>query len=292
MISVCDYPLVSICIPTYNGEKFIEQALQSAINQTYKNIEIIISDDNSIDNTLAIVKQTLINSSIPFYIFNHEPKGIGANWNNCIKKANGVYIKFLFQDDLLHFDCIERMIELTLLDNNVGLIYCKRTILYDRNNADHSKWIHYCGTLHTKWYKIKVQQGVLEGRKYLSDLYLMNGPLNKIGEPTAVLIRKDCFDRVGYFDESLKQTLDVEYWYRLMKYYKIGFIDEELVFFRLHENQATFINNTNLVDERYLLDQKFYRNTFWCFHPQRRWKLFKSHSWLGDVVRFLKRNKK
>ncbi|OYX85747.1 MAG: hypothetical protein B7Y83_03695 [Flavobacteriales bacterium 32-34-25] len=282
-------PLVSICIPTYNGEKFIEQALQSAINQTYKNIEMIISDDNSVDNTLAIVKETLINSSIPFYIFNHEPKGIGANWNNCIEKANGVYIKFLFQDDLLQFDCIEKMIELALSDNNIGLIYCKRTILYDRNNADHTKWIRYCGTLHTKWHKIKVQQGVLEGKKYLSDLYLMNGPLNKIGEPTAVLIRKDCFDRVGYFDESLKQTLDIEYWYRLMKYYKVGFIDEELVSFRLHDEQATFVNQHNKVDEKYLLNKKKYNSIFWHLHLKNKWKLFKSHSRIGDVVRYIKR---
>lgn len=282
-------PLVSICIPTYNGEKFIAEALESAINQTYNNIEIIISDDNSSDATLNIAKEKLVSSTIPYYIFKHKPRGIGANWNNCIKKANGVYIKFLFQDDLLQFDCIERMIELALPDNKVGLVYCKRTILHDRNNAEHTKWMCYCGTLHTKWHKIKVQQGVLEGTKYLSDLYLMNGPLNKIGEPTAVLMRKDCFDKIGYFDEGLKQTLDIEYWYRLMKYYRIGFVEEELVSFRLHDEQATFVNQHNKVDEKYLLSKKNYHSIFWQLHPKNKWKFFKKHSRIGDFVRFVKR---
>jgi len=284
-----DFPLVSICIPTYNGNKFIEEALDSAINQTYKNIEIIISDDNSNDDTLTIIKERLINSKTPYNIYNHESKGIGANWNHCVEKSNGTFIKFLFQDDLLRFDCIEKMVELAISDNKVGLVYCKRTILYDINNFEHNKWIQYCGVLHAKWHKVKVKQGILDGRKYLSDKYLMNGPLNKIGEPTAVLIKKNCFEKIGFFDENLKQTLDIEFWYRLMKYYKIGFIDEELVSFRLHDDQASFVNQRNQIDEIYLLNKSFYNNTFWQFHPQRRWKLFKSHSRIGDVVRYLKR---
>jgi len=284
-----DFPLVSICIPTYNGAKFIEEALDSAINQTYKNIEIIISDDNSSDDTLVIIEKMLINATIPYKIYNHEPKGIGANWNNCVEKSNGTFIKFLFQDDLLRSDCIEKMLELAKRDDQVGFIYCKRTILHDSNNPEHIKWISYCGVLHAKWFKIKVEQGILEGKKYLSDLYLMNGPLNKIGEPTAVLIRKKCFEKAGYFDEDLKQTLDIEYWYRLMKYYKVGFIDEELISFRLHDEQASFVNLRDQIDEKYLLNKKFYNTTFWQFHPKRRWKLFKSHSWVGDIVRYFKK---
>lgn len=284
-------PLVSICIPTYNGAEFIEEALNSALEQTYKNIEIVVSDDSSNDNTLSIIRERLDKAEVPFAIYNHDPKGIGANWNYCVEKANGTFVKFLFQDDLLRADCIEKMVELAMMDDKVGLVYCKRTILHNQNNFEHTKWIAYCGILHQKWSKIKVEYGIIDGKKYLADLYLMNGPLNKIGEPTAVLLRKKCFDKTGYFDEDLKQTLDIEFWYRIMKYFKIGFIDENLVSFRLHDNQATFINKRNEIDEIYILKQKFYKNIFWQFHPQRQWKLFKTYSTFGDIFRFFKRIK-
>lgn len=281
-------PLVSICIPVYNGALFLGEALNSAISQTYSNLEIIISDDNSIDNSLEIIESFKSKTKIPFFIYHHEPSGIGANWNNCIKYSNGDYIKFIFQDDLMRSDCIEKMIEIAVSDNNIGLVYSKRTILHDPNNLEHKAWVNYGGILHKKWQYLEINQGVLDGRKYLSDLYLMNNPLNKIGEPTAVLLKKECFDKVGFFDETLKQTLDFEYWYRLMKYYKIGFIDEELVSFRLHDAQASFVNQQNQVEEMYLLNKKLYKTIFWYLHPRRRWKFFKSHSWIGNVVRYLK----
>ena len=75
-------PLVSICIPTYNGEIYIKECLNSAINQTYSNIEIIISDDNSSDSTTAISKNLLIKKNIDFKIIKNSPwKKKGNLWN-------------------------------------------------------------------------------------------------------------------------------------------------------------------------------------------------------------------
>ena len=85
--------LVSICIPTYNGEAYLAEALQSAIAQTYRPLEIIVSDDASKDRTLDIVKEFQTKTDIPFYVYHHQPAGIGANWNNCVSHANGEYIK-------------------------------------------------------------------------------------------------------------------------------------------------------------------------------------------------------
>lgn len=280
--------LVSICIPTYNGEKYIEEALHSAINQTYKNIEIIISDDDSQDNTLEIIQNVLGETKIPYHIYNHVPKGIGANWNNCIRKANGEYIKFLFQDDLLSTDCIEKMVALAVLDNKVGMVYCKRIILHDTNNPGHLQWIQNCGILHKYWKNINVKEGIIDGKEYLSDLNLLFKNENKFGEPTAVLLNKRVFKKIGYFDESLKQSLDIEYWYRVMKYFKVAFIDKELVSFRLHSQQATFINEKNKVDEKQALEKRIYNLIFWQLHPERRWKIFKSQSNFGNLVRFVK----
>jgi glycosyltransferase involved in cell wall biosynthesis len=282
-------PLVSICIPTYNGGKFIREALMSALEQTYKNIEIIISDDKSDDDTLDVIKTVLKDTSIPYYIYNHEPEGIGENWNYCVRKSNGEYIKFLFQDDILAKDCIKKMLKLCLSHTNVGMVYCKREIIYDIRNPEHLYWIQYNKTLHKSWFELNIEEGILEGLTYLKNRNLMNGALNKIGEPTAVLLKKECFDKVGYFNTELKQALDFEYWYRLMKFYNIGFIDEELVFFRLHPDQATFVNRRSNLDEMEIVKESLYKTVFWQLHPERKWKLFKSQSEVGNLVRYFKR---
>lgn len=287
-MSTVNPPLVSICIPTYNGEEFIESAILSALEQTYPNLEIIISDDNSIDNTLLIVERILSTSEKPFYIHHHIPQGIGENWNNCVRNSNGQYIKFLFQDDLLNNDCVERMMNLMLSSSNVGLVYCKRKFIYDSTNPEHLNWIKHCGVLHKNWLNLVIVEEILEGKTYLKDKKLLNEPLNKIGEPTAVLLNRKCFKEVGYFDKDLKQTLDFEYWYRLMKFFKVGFIDDELVTFRLHSNQATFVNKRNQLDEENLFKNKIYDNIFWQLDRKRQIKLFKSQSKIGDFYRLLK----
>lgn len=284
-----NFPMVSICIPTYNGAEFIAEALQSAINQSYPNLEIIISDDASSDNTVAIVTDILETTKIPFFIHHHTPQGIGENWNNCVRNANGDYIKFLFQDDVLNEKCVEKMMQLCLQNKKIGLVYSKRNIIYDANNLKHKQWILRNSNVHKNWNSFKVSAGYNNGTKYLKDKNLLNMPENKIGEPTAVLLKKDCFKRIGFFDTKLKQCLDFEYWYRLMKYYKIGFIDEELVSFRLHPNQASFTNNFSFDYEMNQMYQSFYKTIFWQLHPSRQWKLFKKFSILGNLVRYFKR---
>ena len=88
-------PLVSICIPTYNGEAFIAEAIQSAIAQTYPNIEIIVSDDGSADKTVAIAQSFQSQTSADFRIVLHRNYGLSQNWNFCISQTKGEYIKFL-----------------------------------------------------------------------------------------------------------------------------------------------------------------------------------------------------
>jgi glycosyltransferase involved in cell wall biosynthesis len=240
-------PLVSICIPIYNGDKYLKEALLSAVNQTYSNIEIIISDDNSKDNSLSIAKELLAESTIKFEIINHHPNGIGANWNNSIKKANGKYIKLLFQDDVLDIDCVEKMVFLAEQETNVGMVFCKRKFIYDNTEVNRN-WLEKYKILHNSW-GFSINEKIYPGTKFLKSLFLYEQPLNKIGEPTATLILKECFDKVGYFNELLTQALDLEYYFRIMTKYSVGFVDEELIFFRLHEDQQTSKNQNRKIND-------------------------------------------
>lgn len=256
------YPLVSICIPTYNGVQFIAEAMESAIAQTYPNLEIVVSDDASKDDTLKIIESYKEKTEIPIYIYHHEPNGIGANWNHSVKKAKGDYIKFLFQDDMLMPTCIEKMVTLALSNKNVGLVYCKREIICNNHNRFTKSWLKNFSILHKSWGSLKIEEGTIKGIDYLVDEKFLDPPKNKIGEPPAVLLAKFCFEKTGFFNTKLDQSLDIEYWYRVMPYFNIGFIDEELVKFRLHTEQASQINKTKITVDKELLPKLFLKTIF------------------------------
>ncbi len=238
-VSENSLPLVSILIPTYNGEAFITEALQSAFSQTYPNLEIIISDDNSTDNTLNIVQTIQRNSNFNLGVFTHPNYGLVGNLNFCMKQARGKYIKFLFQDDLLEPNCIEAMVNLAETDANIGLVFSRRNIIIaSGSESNPSCQAAYRGTkdLHQKWSKL---QSLQSGQTLLADPKCLQGTPNKIGEPTTVLIPKSVIDKLGSFDATLQQLLDVDLWFRILGRYNVGFIDQPLSCLRIHSGQQT-----------------------------------------------------
>lgn len=267
-------PLVSICIPCFNGGRYIKEAIQSAIDQTYRPLEIVISDDSSTDGSMEIIRSMQSNSLIPFYIVNHTPSIIGANWNNCVRLAKGKYIKFLFQDDLIYPNCISEMVALSETDDRIGLTFCNREIIGDLN--DKAEWLHRYGNLSVEWNGLNTIQ---DGNILFKQRNFFNPPMNKIGEPTVVMLRKQCFEDIGFFSEELKQTLDYQYWYRMLPKYKIGFINEKLAAFRLHDNQATQQNLTGLESEYLIYYKSIYKTVIrylsWYNRVKITFKIFK-----------------
>ena len=124
-------PLVSICIPTYNGAKFIKETLDTAVNQTYTNIEIIITDDNSSDDTVAICKEYAKKDNRIKVFENPKNLGLVGNWCESIEKASSKWVKFLFQDDLFESNCVEKMIT-TALAHNVDFVICNREYFFEK----------------------------------------------------------------------------------------------------------------------------------------------------------------
>jgi glycosyltransferase involved in cell wall biosynthesis len=273
------HPLVSICIPTYNGERFIAEALESAIAQTYPNIEIIVSDDASNDATLQIIKSYNNKTKIPIKIFNHLPKGIGANWNNSIKKASGKYIKFLFQDDVLEPTCITEMITVMEADASVGLVASKRDFIIDKGflNNETKVWIDNYGDLQNTLKLNFVDGQASIDTTLFSSPEFFKSPLNKIGEPTVVLFTKEIVKKLGYFDESLKQILDYEFWYRILKHKKIIVLENKLVSFRLHAQQATNVNRAKGIPDYDLYEKILYKGYLKLLNPKKQVQLLKKY---------------
>ncbi|WP_413165853.1 glycosyltransferase [Capilliphycus salinus ALCB114379] len=256
-------PLVSLIIPTYNGETFLAEAINSAISQTYRDLEIIISDDGSSDKTLEIAKSFQHKTPVPFQILAHSNYGLVENLNFSISQARGKYIKFLFQDDLLEPNCIETMVHLAEQNPEIGLVFSPRRVFI----ADDSQSNPLCQAalnggknLHQKWSNLKPIQS---GQELLSDPNCLKGTINKIGEPTTVLIPKAVFEKIGGFDDHLHQLLDGDLWLRIMGNYQIGFVNQTLSSLRIHRQQQTQKNisaGQNLKDYQRLYEKML-------FHP-------------------------
>ncbi len=130
-------PLVSVVMSVYNGEKYLREAMDSILNQTYKNLEFIIIDDGSTDDTLKIIK-TYKDPRI--ILITRENKGLVASLNEGIKKAKGSYIARQDADDISEVDRINRQVEYMKQRPNVGLVGSSIRIINERGD---SRGVHY-----------------------------------------------------------------------------------------------------------------------------------------------------
>lgn len=215
-------PLVSICIPTYNSGEFIKRTLDSVLNQTYKNIEVIIVDDRSKDNTKEVIEE--YNDERIKFVLNERNCGLSKNWNNTLKKATGKYIKLLCADDVIYENCIEE--EVNALENNSDCsLVISNTHIVNSNDKI---------TLKVK--KLK-KQGKYDGKKLAKKSILLK---NFYGAPCSTLFRRETVRRIGLFDEELSLIPDYDLWLRLSYEGDVYFIDKYLSAFRVHR-----ISNTN-----------------------------------------------
>lgn len=262
-------PSVSICIPTYNGALFLEEALNSVKAQTYKDFEIIISDDSSKDITLEIIKAFKKSVDFPVHVYNHIPNGIGANWNHCLQKANGNYIKFLFQDDVMEPDCLEKMVGAFENNPELALVASKRQFIVEddlKHIKDMEKWLKDYENLQCQFDDIK--DNLLLDKSLFKRLDFLKSPLNKIGEPTTVMFKRALVNEIGWFRTDLKQLLDYEYWYRIIKHYPALVLNEPLVKFRVHALQETQKNKSRTIDDYQLYYEILRKEYADLLHPK------------------------
>src|SRR5262252_5126206 len=123
-------PSVSVCIPTYNGARYIHECIESVRIQTYKNMEIIVVDDQSEDETPLIVEEYARRDSRIRLFVNEVNLGLAPNWNRCVELSTGEWIKFVLQDDLIESECIEKMID--DCSGSRPLCVCRRRFLFEK----------------------------------------------------------------------------------------------------------------------------------------------------------------
>lgn len=212
-------PKITIIIPVYNGSNFIKQAIESAINQTYKNVEILVVNDGSNDD--GKTEEAVLEFGDKVRYIKKENGGVASALNLGIKEATGEYISWLSHDDLYKPNKLEEQVKVlnsledktTILFSNVELIDEHGDIIATTNYANQIGVKTLCqGTY-------PVIKGTVNG--------------------CATLIAKKCFEKVGPFDETLRTTNDYDMWMRLFKEFKSLLIEKPLIQYRIHKNQDT-----------------------------------------------------
>lgn len=228
-------PLVSICIPTYNGSRYLTETLDSCVNQTYKNFEIVICDDGSTDDTLDIIQRYKAQYSNIHLHINEKNQGLVGNWKRCIEKANGDWIKFIFQDDILQPDCVERMLK-SCLDLNTRVAICARRFIFEPN-ADERIKAYYTNELSRaeKLFTGKTRFEPEESARLLPPFVIEN----VLGEPICTLFHKSIYEQTGGYNEQLRQIVDYEFALRVVLTNPFCMIHEELAQFRVHGESTT-----------------------------------------------------
>ena len=222
-------PKLSVLMPTYNYGQYIEQAINSLLKQDFSDIEIIISDDCSTDNSKEIIKNLAKNNAKIKPFFQGSNLGMVANWNWCLEQAEGDYIIYLFADDFLRStDALSRLISPLTIDARVSISASARMIV-DKNGAP----MFVARDLR--------RPGIYSGEEIVRRC--CEQVCNLVGEPSAVMFRKSA--AVRGFDTTYRQLVDLEMWLHLANQGKVYFTDEPLVAFRRHEQQQTALNASN-----------------------------------------------
>lgn len=272
--------LVSIIVVTYNSAKYVIETLNSCLIQTYKEIEIIISDDGSSDETLELCKnwQHNLNSKHDIQIItSNERRGIPANCNRGAKIAKGKWLKFLGADDLLEINAIDELMKSTIQSSNkVDFVFSRFTTF-----GEHIEVGEVCPYPFTWDLILKSENG---WNKKLEWLFL----LGFSNVAPGAFIRSAVYHELDGFDESYYLLEDLPLWYKLFTgKYHMGCCQSVTVSYRIHENQVTNNGISPLLKKDLLKFTKDKRRKYFIPYFHNRFQIFVLSNKYAKTFKFL-----
>ncbi len=209
-------PLVSVLMPAYNAEKYIGEAIESILSQTYKNFELIIIDDCSTDDTWKVIQEYQKKDKRISAFQNKRNLYIAENRNKLLKYANGRYVAWQDADDISLPDRIEKQVAFLEKNPQVGVV---------------------------GGYLLFYQDGkIVSTRKYDTTDKLLRKKIfrySPVAQPAA-MIRKECFDKVGDYNPKYPPAEDIDMSFRIGNHYKFANLSEPVIKYRQYDNSATF----------------------------------------------------
>lgn len=234
MNKIIELPLVTAIIPSYNCERFVTQAIDSALRQTYSPLEVILVDDGSTDDTYKLLTPYL--GSIKY--IKQKNQGLSSARNAGIQRARGEYIAFLDADDIWNENKIQKQISFIIENKIIDVVGCYGEFI----DADGAHITNFARPVYSS--KIRFKNELISK--------------NNFSGGSEVVLRSECFKKLGLFDVTLSSAEDWDMWLRLSKLYNFGIISEKLVKLRIRsdsmssaKNAKTMLNNELRVLEKY-----------------------------------------
>lgn len=196
-------PLVSVCIPTYNGATYLPSAIQSVLSQSFRDFELVVVDNHSADDTREIV-ESFADPRIR-YICHERTISLEDNWNFCLGTARGRYFKLLPHDDLLEPECLSEQVAVLEADNQqeISLVFGSRRVIDDQGRRLLDRG------------RLTRRRQRLEGRALIRRS--IRAGTNLIGEPGNGLIRSSILARTGGFSTRHPYMTDFDFWVRVLQ---------------------------------------------------------------------------
>lgn len=229
--------MISVCIPTYNRYKTIKYTIESVISQSYKRWELVIIDDSENDKTKEEIQNILNKDERVKYVRNVKRLGLVKNWNKCIKLSKYDYVLILHHDDYLLPGVLEDYAKYIKKNNKFGLLH---------SNCKYVKMPY-----------LNIKNGYTQEKSILKegDDAVLKILFNNNIACSTVLVKKECYNKLGFFDEEAWMSPDWEMWARIGQFYPIAHINKYGAAVILDSNN-THLSNLDISE--FIKQQKYY----------------------------------
>ena len=222
-------PLVSIVLPVYNGEKFLSTSIESCINQTYKNWELLIIDDGSSDRSEAIARKYAEKDKRISYYRNIENLKLPKTLNHGFRLAKGAYLTWTSDDNYYRPDAIKKMAS-TIKENEADFVFASCSIINESGNT------------------VAINRAPVDYRHAIWDYDLVGA---------CFLYTRKVYETIGEYDPDMFLCEDYDYWLRIFACFNVEYIDEDLYAYRKHEGA---LSQTHRYEQYEMLEKVLLKN--------------------------------
>lgn len=241
--------LVSVILPSYNHARFLRERIDSILGQTYQNIELIILDDFSTDNSREVISSYLHDTRITHFIINDINSGSPfKQWKKGFDLAQGDYIYIAESDDVARPELLATLVP-PLADDDIILSYCDCTIINENSNitAEYNEWMHVLNS--KKWKKDHCEPGI----ELFNNYQRYRNVLTTAGN---VLFRRSALSKIDYMSDQFRYSGDWLFWSQICTLGKVCYVAKPLNFWRNHSETTRSIDSLQKDHERMLENKK------------------------------------
>ena len=274
--------LVSVIVPSYNYAQYIKKRMDSLIKQTYRDIEILVIDDCSSDNSVQVLREYESHPRVRLVICEQNGGWAAVN-NQGVEISSGEFILFAQCDDDCDPHMIERLVDAMRINPTAGIAFCRSLLVGEDNQMLGDDFAGRETSFRTRCAKDTLISGSEMSRFLLHSCVIPN--------LSAMLIRRGCFSSVGNFTSSYRVCGDWEWFFKIASRYDVAYIAEPLNRFRQHDNTIRSLTKARVVYEEYFrlllgqirrLELTFFESCHYRTHVMYLWGIhLLSQPWVG-----------